>query len=56
MDIYIAQRQYNYEGFEIIGVFNNLKMALLRCKEDEDAKEDNMGNDWHVTYHRLKEA
>jgi len=34
MKVYVAKRNYDYEGFEIIGVYTERDLAEMACKDD----------------------
>ncbi|MGB5217368.1 MAG: hypothetical protein WBN66_03620 [Smithella sp.] len=36
MDVFIAQRHFDYEGFQILGVFELREDAERACKDDAD--------------------
>ena len=48
MNVYIAERKYDYEGFEIIGVFQSNEDAEKACKEDVDGQGNQRGDDYGI--------
>ncbi len=42
MKVYIAEREYDYEGFTILGVFSTKEKAQAAC--DNDIREDGRKN------------
>lgn len=34
MELFIARRHYDYEGFEILGIFSTLELAEEACEND----------------------
>jgi len=53
MKVYTAHREYDYEGFQIIGVFTTMEAAEKCCAEDLDNSGKVQGDDHDVEEHEL---
>lgn len=53
MKVYTAQREYDYEGFEIIGVFTTRAAAEACCYKDVDHRGKQRGDRHTVEEHEL---
>jgi hypothetical protein len=45
--LYIAQRNYDHEGFTVIGIFSTFEKADTACKNDKWPDDGRMRGDWH---------
>ena len=48
MKIYVAEREYDYEGFTIIGVFSTKEKAQEACDNDKDKDGIKRGDSHNV--------
>lgn len=46
MKLYVAQRHYDYEGFEIIGIFTDRAAAQLCCDSDCNPADKGLPLEW----------
>lgn len=44
MKLFTAQREYDYEGFQILGIFSTKEAANKCCSEDVDKKGKEKGD------------
>ena len=53
MNVYVACRGYDYEGFEIIGIFKTREEAKGCCDEDKD-EWGSLGDSHDIQVHEVK--
>jgi hypothetical protein len=53
MKLYVAQRQYDYEGFDILGIFSNKDVAERTCEEAKCNDGIMQGDKYYVTQFTL---
>lgn len=54
MKVFIAQREYDYEGFVVIGVFDSIEEAEKCCEVDK-VNNESFGDSWSVDVFDLNE-
>ena len=56
MKVFVAKREYDYEGFVIIGIFTTKESAEICCKNDFNINRTILLGDSHnVEEHELQE-
>jgi hypothetical protein len=60
MKVFVAQRNYDYEGFAIIGIFTTKEAAQACCDNDFSPRHKKelrkMGDSYDVEEHELQES
>lgn len=56
MKVYTAHREYDYEGFEIIGAFTTKEAAEECCKKDIDRNGRVRGDSHDIEEHELQDT
>lgn len=56
MKVYISQREFDHEGFQIIGVFLNEDKAREACEKDEKSDIGQYVDSYSVSEYEVHEA
>lgn len=55
MKLYVAERHYDYEGFQILGVYSTKSLAESACDKDVRPAGDYMGGQPRGDGHSVEE-